>query len=183
MMSPDVVAAVLVPAIALAISAVNARITAKRTKELTLNLPPDREETISVPVAATHADVAKAVEESVALEQRVYVALSAILHGAGKIQFGAGSGPDFIVDVAGRRLAIEVKRHLDHLRRDQVLKYSAGAPNAERLVVISPEPPPKALTDATKDLQSTNRLQFVQLAEDEAVADVLRNALAMPSAG
>jgi len=178
-MSPEIAAAVLVPVIAFAVRLAIARITAKRTKELTIKLSPDREETINVPVGATPADVANAVQQSMALEEQVYAALSAILHGANQIQIGAGLGPDFIVNVAGRRLAIEVKRDLGRLGRERLLKFSEGAPNTERLVVISPEPPPKALMDATQDLRNANRLQFVQLPGDKAVADVLRNALAI----
>ena len=174
---PEIAAAVLVPVIAYAVSFVIARITAKRTKELTIKLPQDREETINVPVGATPTDVANAVQQSMALEDQVYAALSAILQGASQIQLGAGVGPDFIVNVAGRRLAIEVKRDLGHLRLEQLLKFSAGAPNAERLVVISPEPPPKALMDATQDLRNANRLQFLLLPRDETITDVLRSAL------
>lgn len=177
-MSPDSLTTIFVSALGLAFSVTFARLTRKRMKELTIQAGDERSETVQVRMGASSSEIAATVRRALDYETQLYTYLSAVLRETGHVTISHGSGPDFLVDLAGRRLAIEAKWHLRGLHASDLRKYLKHAPDVERLLVVSPETPTRRLLEELHGTSHWTKVAFIQVPEGLGAGENLLRALA-----
>lgn len=171
-MDPTVIAAIVAGLAGVGLRELLQRLFHGRTKTVIAKSPDGTTEAITVKVEATDQDVLDVFRRNLRLEAEVAEALNLA---PGPTQYRRGRVVDFIAQVGGRKVAIEVKNSLERLDLGQLLKYLNAEEGIDKLLVISPD---AAKADILHEAVEAHRqVEFIRVSDSGSTPEMMSSIL------
>jgi hypothetical protein len=171
------VPALLIPALALLGRVVIEGLFANRPRSYTLVFESGERDRIRVETGASYAAVAAELAALGAYETAIARTLTAIKARTAAMTLREGGAGEFIVGVAGRRYAVDIKNTAEILTHKQVARYFKALPDLDKRIVVARESlSEKVLARLAPDID-IGRLVVLHIPDPSNAETVLAQAL------
>ena len=174
---PNIIAALLLPALAIAFRMAFERWLVGRTKDVTARLENGKIKVFTVQANANDKQIAATVRDGLTLEREVSMALEKISNETSALHVRDGSNVDFLVALRDELIAIECKTSVDQIDDAAIKRYLDSEPGISKLLLVTRHVNPEVLTQATHHLTETAKLNFVQVVDPDDIVGALAAAL------
>lgn len=188
-----VLASALVAIIAALIGALVSFLIARRrpdatkSKEIIAKSASGKLEVFKVPANTSDHAINDYVITSIKLENDISEQLKNMERSIRNLRVHNGKIVDLIAGIDGAKVAIEVKSSLENFHVRSIDRYMSEEDGIKRLLIVSSQPAPARLIEATKDLVTAGKVSILKIdpslpSDQKALSDAVQDALHLSQA-
>ncbi|MEQ4576009.1 MAG: hypothetical protein ABN502_13895 [Gammaproteobacteria bacterium] len=160
---------------------------ATKYKEIIAKSVSGKLEAFSVPANTSDRVINDYVINSIKLESDIAEQIKSMEKSIRNFQVHHGKIVDLIAAHEGEKIAIEVKSSLENFHIRSIDRYMSEEDGIKKLLIVSSQPAPSRLLEATKDLVSSGKVSILKIdptlpSDQQVLSNAVQDALHLPQA-